>query len=237
MSFWQSSPWSIGAAIALASYAIGSIPFGYLLARCIYKIDIRQHGSGNIGATNVGRVLGGKWGAAVLGLDLIKGLIPAGVLAAALAPADDPWLVHWKVVAGISAILGHMFPCWLGFRGGKGVATSLGVVICLGGWATAAAAAVFALTFAATRIMSASSMAAALTFAVCQMVLLAPAPFSADTWSLAALSLLAPALIIARHRSNIGRLLRGEESRYSFGAGPPGNPDAGNSNDRPKGQS
>jgi glycerol-3-phosphate acyltransferase PlsY len=207
--------------VALA-YLAGSVPFGYLIGRLVGKIDIRQHGSGNVGATNVGRVLGSGWGLAVLSLDLLKGLVPVAVLPYLFFSAGDPARVHWQVAAGTAAILGHMFPCWLGFRGGKGVATALGVVVCLGGWSTLAAAAVFGLAFAIWRIVSLSSILAALSFAACQIVRLWPELFAQQQWSLTVFSLLVPVLIVVRHRGNIVRLWRGEEAKYKPGEESPG---------------
>lgn len=206
-----------GLQLAALSYLVGATPFGYLTARIVKKIDIRQHGSGNIGATNVGRVLGNRWGAFVLTLDLLKGLVPVAVLSRLFVAADDPGFGHWQVAAGVATVLGHMFPCWLGFRGGKGVATALGVVAWLAPGSSALAAAIFGLTFLVSRIVSLASIVAALAFAVCQTVLLWPELLSQKNWSLMAFSFLVPALIIARHRSNIGRLMRGEEKRYGAG--------------------
>src|SRR5262245_53503019 len=202
--------------VALA-YLTGSTPFGYIVGRLVGKIDIRQHGSGNIGATNVGRVLGSRWGFVVLALDLLKGLVPVASLPLLFFLSSDPNRIHWQVAAGAATVLGHMFPCWLGFRGGKGVATALGVVACLAGWATLGAAAVFGLSFAIWRIVSLSSILAAMTFAVCQIVRLWPGLFTHEHWSLTVFSLLVPALIIVRHRGNIVRLWRGEEQKYKPG--------------------
>jgi|SRR5579863_390275 len=222
------------------AYLIGSIPFGYVVGRMVGKIDIRQHGSGNIGATNVGRVLGSKWGMLVFILDLAKGVVPVaslspvliggavknplqaepmvgGVSIAALIGTNAADLPHWQVAAGIATILGHMFPCWLKFRGGKGVATALGVVACLAPWPTVAAVLIFGLSFAIWRIVSLASILASIAFALGQIVLLWPALFSREHWSLSLFSLLVPALIIGRHRSNIARIWRGEEKKYRSG--------------------
>ena len=199
---------------ALAAYLVGSLPFGYLTARLAAGIDIRKAGSGNIGATNVARVLGAKWGALVLVLDLLKGLLPVLLLPYAVLAADHPDFLHVQVGCGLATIVGHMFPCWLGFRGGKGVATALGVILVLAWQATVVAFAMFAVTFVIWRIVSLSSMLAAIAFAAAQTWLLLPAPFASRTWSLAAFSLLVPALILYRHRSNFVRLLRGEEPRF-----------------------
>jgi len=200
----------------LAAYLVGSLPFGLLIARYVAGVDIRQSGSGNIGATNVARVLGKGLGLTVLVLDCLKGALPTLVLPWLLADAGVPRL-HLAVLAGTAAILGHMFPCWLKFRGGKGVATAMGVALALGPIATAVAFALFVLCIALTRIVSLSSMLAACTFCGVELWLLRPTPFNHETWSLAAFSTLAPALIIVRHRANLVRLLRGTEPRFTFG--------------------
>jgi len=122
--------------------------------------------------------------------------------------------MHLQVGCGLAAVLGHMFPCWLNFRGGKGVATALGVILVLSPWGTLWAVAAFAISFGLFRIVSLSSILAAITF--CAVVLwgLRPEPFGSESWSLAAFSIAVPLLIIMRHRGNIGRLVRGEEKRY-----------------------
>lgn len=198
------------------AYLIGSIPFGYLTARLVRGIDIRQHGSGNIGATNVGRVLGNRWGLFVLVLDLLKGLLPVWLLPLWFVGVFT-YLTHVKVVVGVMTIVGHMAPCWLGFRGGKGVATALGVVLYLAPLASLISAGAFVATFAVSRFVSLSSIVACLAFATAELIMLRPDPFAASKWSLSAFSIAVPLLIIVRHRSNIGRLLRGEEPRYRSG--------------------
>lgn len=209
-------PQSAGIFLMTLAYLIGSIPFGYLTARFVKGIDIREHGSRNIGATNVGRVLGPKWGVVVLLLDLVKGVVPVVLLPQLLQSQDSPAGLHWRVGAGVATILGHMFPFWLGLRGGKGVATALGVVACLAPLSCAVAAAAFAVSFAVWRIVSLSSIVAALTFAVVEMSLLGPGSWSSARWSLGLFSIAVPVLIIFRHRSNIQRLWRGEEPRYQI---------------------
>lgn len=206
----------------VAAYLVGATPFGYLTGRIVGKVDIRQHGSGNIGATNVGRVLGTRWGLFVFALDFAKGLFPAAVSPALLGVflgTESTSAAHWRVAAGLATVVGHMFPCWLGFRGGKGVATALGVVAWLAPWATLAAATIFAVSFLIWRIISLASILGSLGFAVCQLALIWPKLFSERFWSLTAFSLLVPALILLRHRSNIVRLVRGEEPRYRSGDG------------------
>jgi glycerol-3-phosphate acyltransferase PlsY len=203
------------------AYLVGATPVGYLVGRIVGKIDIRQHGSGNIGATNVGRVLGARWGFFVFALDLLKGLGPVAGMPLLFLPSADHDRLHWQVAAGVATVLGHMFPCWLGFRGGKGVATALGVVAWLAPLPTVAAVAAFATMFFVWRIVSLASIVASLAFAVCQLVQSWPDLFSRKEWSLTLFSLLVPALILARHRSNIGRLLRGEEPKYKPGGEEP----------------
>ena len=202
------------AVLAAVGYLIGSLPFGYLTARWVAGVDIRREGSGNIGATNIARVLGAKWGAAVLVLDCLKGLLPVLLLPRLLLPPDSPAFGHAQVATAVGAVLGHMFPVWLGFRGGKGVATSLGVVLVLAPWATLAAFGTFAVVVLATRVVSLGSMTAAVVFGGCELWLLSPRPFSVENWSLAAMSLLVPVLILVRHRSNLVRLLQGREPRF-----------------------
>jgi glycerol-3-phosphate acyltransferase PlsY len=208
-----------GLLAAVTAYLLGSLPFGFLVAKFGRGIDIRWEGSGNIGATNVARVLGAKWGVGVLFLDLLKGLLPVWSLPLAFLADNDPHHDHLAVVCGAMTVIGHMFPCWLGFRGGKGVATALGVVLMLGPWSTLAAVVTFATVFALFRIVSLASMLAATAFAGCQMWLLGPSPFSEASWSVAVFSLAVPLLIIARHRTNVARLWKGDEPRFRAGSG------------------
>ena len=197
----------------VGSYLLGSTPFGLLLARWFGGIDIRKHGSGNIGATNVGRVMGFRWFVAVFVLDGLKGLLPTGLamLLAHRAEGTAAVSMAGPVLVGLAAILGHMFPCWLGFRGGKGVATALGVVLMLAPLASVIAAVVFGVTFAIWRTVSISSILAAVGFGVLQMFLLKPHPWTAELWPLGVFSLFVPGLIVFRHRANLVRLWRGEE--------------------------
>jgi glycerol-3-phosphate acyltransferase PlsY len=200
----------------LIAYLVGSLPFGFLIARYVAGVDIRKSGSGNIGATNVARVLGKKLGIAVLVLDCLKGALPTLILPPVLTDSAA-FRLHLAVLSGTAAILGHMFPCWLKFRGGKGVATALGVALALAPLSTAAAFVMFVLCVALTRIVSLGSILAACTFCGVELWQLKPNPFGDETWSLATFSTLVPLLIILRHRSNLARLLRGTEPRFQFG--------------------
>ena len=199
------------------AYLVGGIPFGYIIGRVVGGIDIRSEGSGNIGATNVARVLGLRWGVAVLVPDALKGLGPVWAVSATMnrwvepVGPDSVMVVHGQVLVGVMAILGHMFPCWIGLRGGKGVATALGVVVLLSPWGTLAAVGLYVLTLATSRLGSLGSLLGALAFGVVQTTLMVRAGDWSPQWSLSAFTLAVPLLIIYRHRSNIGRIVRGEE--------------------------
>lgn len=200
------------AVVIVAAFLIGGIPFGYLAGRIVLKDDIRNHGSGNIGATNVTRVLGWKWGSLVLVLDALKGLLPVlGAQWYAQKYLDAHLVNHVTVAAGLATILGHMFPIYLKLRGGKGVATALGVVLVLSPISSGIAFGVFTVTFAITRIVGLGSIVASLTFAIAYFTINGKAAFDTSQLSLTAFAVLIPALIIFRHRSNIKRLISGQE--------------------------
>jgi glycerol-3-phosphate acyltransferase PlsY len=192
------------------SYLCGSIPCSLLLARWGGGIDLREHGSKNVGATNVARTMGWKWGSAALLLDALKGLVPTLAVPHLVAmPAES--VPHQTVLCGLAAVIGHTAPVWLKFKGGKGVATGLGVAGVLSPWASLISFGLFALTFALKRIVSLASILASITFAVAVLAMSWPTPFSERNWSLSAFAIAVPALIVIRHASNIGRLMRGEE--------------------------
>lgn len=199
----------------LIAFVIGGIPFGYLTGRAILKDDIRKHGSGNIGATNVARVIGWKWGSVVLLLDAIKGLLPTlGTKLLMASKFSDDTAQSATILAGIAAILGHMYPIWLKLRGGKGVATALGVVLVVSPTASLVALVLFLIVAGTTRIVAAASIVAATGFAVTQLVLLGSHAFDVAKLPLTLFSVVVPALIVWKHRSNIGRILRGEENKF-----------------------
>ena len=200
---------------------MGGIPFGYILARA-RGIDIRKVGSGNVGATNVARALGKKWGYACFFLDVAKGLAPTLAAGALLrGQADFPTPLHqaaWLGV-GFGAITGHVFSFYLKFRGGKGVATSLGVVLGIFPYFTYPGLCTLGVWIAVTlisRYVSAGSIAAAVAF---------PPLFAAfnwpltDFWPLGAFAAAMMCLIVFRHRSNIGRLLAGKENKIGSKSG------------------
>lgn len=196
---------------ALLSYLAGGIPFSYLAGRMLKGIDLRQHGSGNLGASNTYRILGGRAALVVLVLDVAKGLVPVLIARRFDATGAEP--VH-AIVATAGAILGHLFSPYLKFSGGKGIATSAGAFAGLAPWAFAIAFVVFALVFAARRIVSLGSLAAAVTLPVA-VALTARAGLAPRQdlvlWATVAVML----VVIWKHRGNIQRLRAGTEPALS----------------------
>ena len=190
-------------------YLCGSIPFGLLIGKWVAGVDIREHGSRNIGATNCGRVVGRGWGLLAFVLDVAKGAVPVAMLT---PPVQEPLYGSLQVLSGLSAILGHVFPIWLRYRGGKGAATGLGVGLGLCPLGAGIGFGVWALTVAITRYVSLGSMLGAAAFAVAA-ILLSGDPLGPTQWPRSTFYVVVCVLVIARHRANIGRLLRGEENR------------------------
>jgi glycerol-3-phosphate acyltransferase PlsY len=189
-------------------YLVGSVPTGYLFGRS-RGLDIRRHGSGNIGATNVWRVLGWKWGVVAFASDFLKGFLPLFLLRTLAFPGAGPWLVSLLLVlCGLAAIIGHNYTPWLGFKGGKGIATSAGVLGALMPLVLAVALSLWFVGTLVTRTVSIGSLLAA--------AVLAPAAawFYSGQWVYFGLATLAGGLAVWRHRSNIQRLLAGTESRF-----------------------
>jgi glycerol-3-phosphate acyltransferase PlsY len=199
------------AAIVLLAYLLGSIPFGYLLVRLFVGGDVRETGSGGTGATNVTRRAGRGPGVLTLLLDLLKG-VAAVLIARALlgAGAGADW---WVCAAGAAAVLGHVFPVWLKFRGGKGVATGLGVFLVLAPIATLCALLLFVIVVRLWRYVSLGSIAAAALLPLAVWSLSAVGVSDRAPRPLLLFSVLGAALIVFMHRANIGRLLRGEEGK------------------------
>jgi glycerol-3-phosphate acyltransferase PlsY len=218
-------PWPAWVAIA---FLAGSVPFGLFIARA-KGIDLRAHGSGNIGATNVGRVLGRKFGFACFALDALKGAVPVLLAGASVGTlgvrpgelvAGDLW---WWLAVAAAALLGHMFSPWIGFRGGKGVATGFGALAAM--WTpltvpAAAALATWLVTVKATRTVSIASIAGAIAVpvAVAVRIGLAADPGAAVAAEMPTLAVTAAIalLVVWKHRANLGRLVRGEELRVKL---------------------
>jgi glycerol-3-phosphate acyltransferase PlsY len=206
---------SVVAVWAIAAYLIGAIPVGYLIGRS-RGIDIRKAGSGNIGATNVGRVLGKPLGHLCLILDIAKGLIPVLAARWTLVSKDETAmeLLAWLIVA-VSAVIGHVFPVYLGFRGGKGVATTIGVALAIYPYFTfpmiASLVAYTALRML-TGIVSVGSLAIAILFPISFFALAMGMGWSSTRiWPMQAAAVVLSLVIIVRHISNIRRLLQGTE--------------------------
>lgn len=197
--------------LALASYLIGAIPFGYLLVRVLRGIDIRTVGSGSLGATNVSRVLGGRWFAVTFVLDFAKGFVPAFVLGGLAARSFDA-PPEIGIVYGILAMAGHIWPVYLSFKGGKGVATAAGAVTGIAPAATGLAAIAFLVVFLAFRYVSLGSVCAAIALPIAYLLLGVVGERDPVDLTLGALALMS-ALIVWKHRANLRRLLAGTESR------------------------
>lgn len=200
--------------VLLGGYLLGSIPFGYLAGR-LAGTDIRHAGSGNIGATNVLRVLGKRYGYMVFALDFLKGLV-AVEMSMLIAPGG---FTDWNspqtfgVLAATSSVLGHMYPVWLGFNGGKGVATSAGALLALAPLGALIAAVIWFVIFRMTRYVSLASITAAVVLPF--VIFLVNAPAQNNPKVLVYFSACVAAIVVWRHRSNLCRLFRGTESRFT----------------------
>lgn len=186
-------------------YLIGSIPTAFIFGKILKGIDIRQHGSGNVGATNAFRVLGKRWGAVVLVLDILKGVVPVVFVAGFLSPD-----VIGRITAALAAVSGHNWTCFLGFKGGKGIATTLGVLIGLTvaipevRWPVLVCVLAWAICFVVTAYVSVSSILAAIVLPLAMVIFSAPTP-------IVLLSIVFCIFVVMRHKPNIHRLLQGQE--------------------------
>lgn len=199
-------------AISLLAYLLGSVPFGYVLVRLFRQEDIRSKGSGNIGATNVVRSGAKGLGALTFLLDALKGYIAvlAGAWVLHLHALQPVPVQNATALAAFFAIMGHMYPVWLGFKGGKGVATAFGVFLALAWLPAVAALGVFVVAFALSRYVSLASILSAVAFPVFALLL----PHDAYNVWLTAVVLIVPVIVIVKHRQNIYRLLHGSEYRF-----------------------
>jgi len=191
----------------ITAYLLGTIPFGLIIGRLVKGVDVRKHGSGNLGASNVFRVVGKGWGLLVLALDVSK-----GYGAVRMAGFFSGGMQEWFLIAlAMAAILGHTFPVWLRFKGGKGVATSLGVFLAAAMVPTLITFGLWMIIAAISRMISVASMGAALLF---PFVIVLTVRETGIFPYLFGVSLILSIFIFFTHRSNIGRIIRGEESKF-----------------------
>lgn len=197
----------------LVAYLLGSMPSAVWIGKTFYGIDVREYGSGNAGATNTFRVLGKKAGLTVLFLDVLKGFM--AVMLAILvskAPEGSRPFVNLQLVFGITAVIGHIFPVFAAFRGGKGIAALFGVVMAVHPYACLMAVGVFLLVFLSTRYVSLSSISAGIAFPIIVIAFFGGAVVPA----MVAFSIMVAILILITHQKNIERLLRNQESRMNL---------------------
>jgi acyl phosphate:glycerol-3-phosphate acyltransferase len=195
--------------LLILSYLIGSIPTSVWVSKMIHNIDIRDYGSGNAGATNTFRVLGAKWGSFVMVVDMLKGLV--AVQLAYLLPVynlDDFQRTNFQIGLGLVAVIGHIFPIWAEFRGGKGVATLLGLIIGISPLTALGCVGVFLIVLYLTRFVSLSSILASLAFPVFILVV-----FNVNNNNYRIFAIAVSLLVILSHQKNISRLIKGCESK------------------------
>lgn len=203
----------IYAVILVFAYLIGSIPTAVWVGKHYFNIDVREHGSKNAGATNTFRILGKKAGWAVLGIDVAKGILAASLprfLLFETTLSDENFLLL-QLSAAFTAVLGHVFPIFAGFRGGKGVATSLGIVIGIHPVAAVICLGIFLVVFVSSRMVSLGAIVAASSFPLVNFFLL-----KNDSRVMLVFSIVLAVLIVAAHKKNISRLMKGEESKMNL---------------------
>ena len=198
--------------IIISAYLLGSIPTAVWVGKGFYGIDIRDHGSKNAGATNTIRVLGWKAGLPVMVIDILKGFAAVTLIrfVQSLAPGTDQF-VNFQLILGGAAVIGHIFPVFARFRGGKGVATLFGMALAISPFSTLVCAGVFLLTLFLTKYVSLSSILAGFTFPLAVIVI-----FHTSVTSMVVFSIAVSVLLVITHQKNIGRLLRREESKATF---------------------
>jgi acyl phosphate:glycerol-3-phosphate acyltransferase len=197
--------------LAVIAYLIGSIPTSVWIGRRFYDVDVRNHGSGNSGATNSLRVLGKKAGAIVLLIDILKGWLAVGIIYFSTYPPGSSQRMHLEVVLACAAILGHIFPVYVGFKGGKGVATGMGIILAFSPIVALFCLLVFVIVFFLFHYVSLASMLAAISFPV-WMAVMSKMHYK---WVLA-FSIFLPLLVIIMHRKNIVRLFKHQESKIQL---------------------
>ena len=205
-------PWMFGITAMAISYLCGSIPSSVWWGKGFFGVDIREHGSHNAGATNTFRVLGPKAGVPVLLLDVLKGFLPVRLLPlwSGAEPYSDSWTLL-RVLLVSAAVLGHLYPVFAGFRGGKGIATSLGGILAIHPGSALICIIVFFIVFITTRYVSLSSLVAAIAFPLAVTVL-----FHEPSLVMKIFAVLLGVVVFYTHRHNIGRLLKGTENRMDL---------------------
>jgi glycerol-3-phosphate acyltransferase PlsY len=195
--------------LILLAYLIGSVPTAVWISKYFFKIDIRDYGSGNAGATNTFRVLGSKWGTFVMLVDVLKGIIATSLYILLPYYLTDEWdRTNFMIGLGLAAVLGHIFPIWVGFRGGKGVATLLGMAVAIQPLVALCCVGVFLIVLYLTRFVSLSSILAGLSFMVFILFI-----FNEKETLYRIFAVLVALMVILTHQKNIGRILKGTESK------------------------
>lgn len=195
--------------LIVLAYLIGSIPTAIWLSKAYFGIDIREYGSGNSGATNTFRVLGSRWGSFVMAVDILKGVLATSLYVFLPYYLTSEWdRTNLMVGLGLSAVLGHIFPIWADFRGGKGVATLFGMILAIQPLVAACCVGVFMLVLYLTRFVSLSSILASIAFAVFILFI-----FNEQEPLYRAFAIAVTLTVVLTHQKNISRLLRGSESK------------------------
>jgi glycerol-3-phosphate acyltransferase PlsY len=195
--------------LILLAYLIGSVPTAVWISKYYFKIDIRDYGSGNAGATNTFRVLGSKWGTFVMLVDVLKGIIATSLYILLPYYLTDEWdRTNFMIGLGLAAVLGHIFPIWAGFRGGKGVATLLGMAVAIQPLVALCCVGVFLIVLYLTRFVSLSSILAGVSFMVFILFI-----FNEKEILYRIFAVLVALMVILTHQKNIGRILKGTESK------------------------
>ena len=197
--------------LAVIAYLIGSVPTSVWIGKWLYDVDVRKHGSGNSGATNSLRILGKKVGIIVLVIDILKGWLAVGIVIFSSYPPGSIQRIHLEVILASAAIIGHILPVYAGFKGGKGVATGLGIILAFSPLVALLCILIFAVVFFTSHFVSLASMLGSLSFPI-WMTVLSKMQYK---W-VVAFTIFLPLLVIFMHRKNIVRLIKGNESKIQL---------------------
>lgn len=196
------------AILIILAYLVGSIPTAVWVSKRFYGIDIREHGSGNAGATNTFRILGSKAGSGVMFIDMLKGFIAVKLSLLSVFPWDSEQITNLQIFLGLAAVLGHIFPIWADFRGGKGIATLFGMILAIQPLVAVSLVGVFLAILFLTRYVSLSSISASIAFPLLILFI-----FKAPELSYRVFAIATACLVVLTHYKNISRLLHGNESK------------------------